>query len=77
MSFFESHDLIVVALKSNKDFEDTFTISYYFQTVLRNLLLYIVIFGSVAMENPEFTFIGLTISGFGIFVYLNFSRAER
>lgn len=41
MDFFREHDLIVVAYKANKDFEDSFVLTYYFQTVIRNSLLFI------------------------------------
>jgi ABC-type multidrug transport system fused ATPase/permease subunit len=77
MEFFETHDLIVVALKSNKDFEDTFTITYYFQTVLRNSLLFLATYIGVTIETPEFWAIGLIVLLCGVTLYLNFSRAER
>lgn len=74
MHFYETHDLIVVSFKANKDYEDTFTLSYYTQTVIRNCLLFLFTYLSVSIETPQFLIIGIIIIGSGIFVYINFSR---
>lgn len=77
MTWFEEHDLIVVAYKANKDFEDTFTLTYYLQTVTRNILLFLFTLLSVAMEVPSFFIVGIVIAALSAGVYLAFSRAER
>jgi ABC-type multidrug transport system fused ATPase/permease subunit len=77
MRFFEEHDLIVVALKANKDFEDTFSIIYYFQTVLRNILLFLFTLFSISIEAPEFLIVGAFIAITAVVSYTLFSRTER
>lgn len=77
MHFYETHDLIVVSFKANKDYEDTFTLSYYAQTVLRNCLLFMLTYLSVTIDTPQFFVIGIIIISSSIFIYINFSRTER
>lgn len=77
MHFFEEHDLIVVALKANKDFEDTFNLTYYFQTTVRNMLLFLFTLLSVSLEVPQFFAVGGILAILAVVVYVGFSRTER